>query len=29
MLTLECGGQKRKKSIFLIQEDVWEFPEQS
>ena len=29
MLTLECGGQKRKKSIFLIQEDIWEFPEQS
>ena len=28
MLTLECDGQKRKKSIFLIQEDVWKFPEQ-
>ena len=26
MLTLEYDGQKRKKSIFLIQEDVWKFP---
>ena len=29
MLTLEYGGQKRKKSIFLIHEDIRKVPEES